>query len=145
MDTERSRLQAVREHVPKLGQLGVAVLLHEAGDVVAAAPAAGLTLDREGRDEEVREGLGVVSHGWRAGGLLELGSDFYDRDTFDPGVLDWPDQEPLRRVLDSLLEMLLVVLHRLASDAKRRRELRRNWPHRKRPATTNRARHYHAR
>jgi hypothetical protein len=43
--------------MPKLRQLGVAVLFHEPGDVVAPAPAAGLALDREGRDAEVREGV----------------------------------------------------------------------------------------
>jgi hypothetical protein len=33
--------------MPKLGKLHVAVLFHEPGDAVAAAPAAGLTLDRQ--------------------------------------------------------------------------------------------------
>jgi hypothetical protein len=40
----------------------IAVLLDQLGDVVAAAAAARLALDREGRDEEVGEGVGVVSH-----------------------------------------------------------------------------------
>ena len=57
------RLRAVGEHVPQLRQLGVAVFLNEPGDVVTASSAAGLALDREGRDAKVREGVGVVSHG----------------------------------------------------------------------------------
>ena len=44
-------------------QLGVAGLFHQAGDVVAAAAAARLALDREGRDAEIREGVGVIAHG----------------------------------------------------------------------------------
>jgi hypothetical protein len=52
----------IGEYMPQLGELGVAVLFHQPGDVIAAAPAAGLALDREGRDAEIREGVGVVSH-----------------------------------------------------------------------------------
>src|ERR1700733_16028357 len=46
-----------------------------------------------------------------AGGLLELGSDFCDRDTLDPGALDCSEQEPLDGVPNGLGELLLVVLH----------------------------------
>jgi hypothetical protein len=53
MDALRSGLRAVGEHVAQVRQLRIAVLLDEPGDVVAAAPAAGLALDREGRDAEV--------------------------------------------------------------------------------------------
>ena len=52
VDAEGSRLRAIGEHVPQLRELGIAVLFHEPGDVVAAAPAAGLALDRQGRDAE---------------------------------------------------------------------------------------------
>jgi hypothetical protein len=48
MDAERLRLRAIGEHVPQLGSFAI------------AAPAAGLALDREGRDAEVREGVGVA-------------------------------------------------------------------------------------
>ena len=65
-DAERFRLRAIGEHVPQLRQFHVAVLFHEAGDVVAAAPTAGLALDRQGRDAEIREGVGVVSHSFGA-------------------------------------------------------------------------------
>ena len=61
-DALRSRLRAVREDVPQLRQLRIAVLFHELRDVVAAAPAARLALDREGGDAEIRESVGVVSH-----------------------------------------------------------------------------------
>jgi hypothetical protein len=61
-DAGRFRLRAVGEHVPQFGQLHVAVFFHEAGDVVATAPTAGLALDRQGRAAEVRERVGVVSH-----------------------------------------------------------------------------------
>jgi hypothetical protein len=54
-DAERFRLRAIGEHVPQLRQFHVAVLFYEAGDVVAAAPTAGLALDRQGRDAEIRE------------------------------------------------------------------------------------------
>ena len=60
MDALRLRLRAIGEHVPEVGKLHVAILLHQLRDVVAAAPAAGLALDRQGRDEEVREGVRVV-------------------------------------------------------------------------------------
>ena len=62
VDALRSRLRAVRQDVPELGKLGVAILFHEPGDVVATTPAARLAFDREGRDEEVRERVRVVSH-----------------------------------------------------------------------------------
>ena len=52
VDAEGSCLRAIGEHVPQLRELGIAVLFHEPGDVVAAAPAAGLALDRQGRDAE---------------------------------------------------------------------------------------------
>jgi hypothetical protein len=52
--------------MPQLGELGVAVLFHEPRDVVATAPTARFALDREGRDEEVRERVRVVSHGFGA-------------------------------------------------------------------------------
>jgi hypothetical protein len=55
MDALRSRLRAIREYMPQLGQLRITVLFDQPGDVVAAAPAAGLALDRERRHEEVRE------------------------------------------------------------------------------------------
>ena len=41
--------------VSQLGELHVAVLLHEPGDVVAPAPDTGFALNREGGDAEVRE------------------------------------------------------------------------------------------
>ena len=54
--------------MPQLGELGVAVLFHEPRDVVATAPTARFALDGEGRDEEIREGVGVVSHRrWNSG------------------------------------------------------------------------------
>jgi hypothetical protein len=46
------------------------------------------------------------------GGLLELSFNFCDRDTLDLGVLDRPEAEPLRRVLNDLREVLLVILRR---------------------------------
>ena len=49
--------------MPQLGELGVAVLFHEPRDVVATAPTARFALDRERRDEEIREGVRVISHG----------------------------------------------------------------------------------
>jgi hypothetical protein len=62
--------------MPQLRQFHIAVLFHELGDVVAAATPAGLALDREGKDAEIREGVGLVSHARCAGGLLELGFNF---------------------------------------------------------------------
>ena len=61
------RLRAIGEHVPQFGKLGIAVLLHEPGDVVAAAPAARLAFDRQGGDAKVPQGVCVVSHA--SGGL----------------------------------------------------------------------------
>jgi hypothetical protein len=59
------RLRAIGQHMPEVGQLGVAIFLDELGDVLAPAPAAGLALDRERGDAEIREGVvGVVSHGF---------------------------------------------------------------------------------
>ena len=58
MDAERARLWANGEDVQELGQPGVAVFLDELG--LAAKSAAGLALDREGRDAEVRERVGVA-------------------------------------------------------------------------------------
>jgi hypothetical protein len=58
----RPRLRATGKHVPQLGQFHIAVFRDELCDVVSAAPAAGLALDREGRDAEVRECVGVVSN-----------------------------------------------------------------------------------
>jgi hypothetical protein len=51
----------VGTYYPFLGQLGVAVFFHEAGDGVAAEPAAGFALDRERWDAEVGESVRVVS------------------------------------------------------------------------------------
>ena len=48
-DAERFRLRAIGEHVPQLRQFHVAVFFHQAGDVVAASPAAGLAFDRQGK------------------------------------------------------------------------------------------------
>jgi hypothetical protein len=62
MDAERSRLRAVRENMPQLRQLGVAVPFHKPGDVITTTPAARRALDRQGRDEKVRERVRVVSH-----------------------------------------------------------------------------------
>jgi hypothetical protein len=61
MDAERARLGAIGEDVQELGQPGVAVFFHEAGDGVAAEPAAGFALDRERWDAEVGESVRVVS------------------------------------------------------------------------------------
>jgi hypothetical protein len=58
--------------MPQLGELGVAVLFHELRDVVATAPAARLALDRERRDTEVRERVGVVSHASGSLGLMRV-------------------------------------------------------------------------
>jgi hypothetical protein len=58
MDALGVCLGAIREHMPQLGELGVAVLFHEFCDVLATSPAAQRALDREGRDAEVREGVG---------------------------------------------------------------------------------------
>jgi hypothetical protein len=49
--------------MPQLGELGVAVLFHQPRDVVATPTAASLAFDREGRDEKIRQRVGVVSHG----------------------------------------------------------------------------------
>jgi hypothetical protein len=62
IDALRSRFRAICEHVQQLRELGVAVLFHEPGDVVAAAPPAGFALDREGVGVEVRERVRVLSH-----------------------------------------------------------------------------------
>jgi hypothetical protein len=62
MDAVGVRLRAIGEHVPQLRKLGVAVLFDEAGDDIAAAATAGLALDGQGGDEEVREGVGVITH-----------------------------------------------------------------------------------
>jgi hypothetical protein len=62
MDAERLRLRAVREDVPQFWKLHVAVLLDQAGDVIAADAAAWLALDRQGRGAKVQEGVRVVSH-----------------------------------------------------------------------------------
>jgi hypothetical protein len=72
-DAGRFRLRAVGEHVPQFGQLHVAVFFHEAGDVVATAPTAGLALDRQGRAAEVRERVGVVSQARFLAGLAKAG------------------------------------------------------------------------
>ena len=45
-----------------MGGTGVAAPLDEFSDGVAANPAAGDALDREGRNEEVRQGVSVLSH-----------------------------------------------------------------------------------
>ena len=63
---ERPGLRAIGQHVPQVRQFHIAVLLDELGDVVATAPAAGFALDRQGRDAEVRERVGVVSYAWVA-------------------------------------------------------------------------------
>jgi hypothetical protein len=72
MDAERAGLRAIGEHMPQLGEPGVAVLFHEPGDAVATAPAAWLALDRERRDEEVRKGVRAVSHAWGGLGLTRV-------------------------------------------------------------------------
>ena len=70
------------ERLTTSAALGVAVLFHEPGDVVATAPAAGLALDREGGKSEsvcawslmLRGGLGLMrvvwlaAEGWPVGG-----------------------------------------------------------------------------
>jgi hypothetical protein len=48
MDAVGLRLRAIRQHVPQLRQLHIAVLFHEPGDVVAAASAAVRAFDRQG-------------------------------------------------------------------------------------------------
>ena len=71
MDADGARLRAIGELVQEFGQRGIAVLLDQLGDVVAAA---WLRTDREGWDAEVREGVGVVSHaGCFAGAALSGG------------------------------------------------------------------------
>jgi hypothetical protein len=62
MDALRLRLRAIGEHVPEVGKLHVAILLHQLRDVVAAAPAAGLAFDGDGRDAEVGEVEIVAGH-----------------------------------------------------------------------------------
>jgi hypothetical protein len=56
MDALRPRLRAIGEDVTQVGKLYIAIFLDQPGDVVAAAPAAGLALDRQGRGAEVGEG-----------------------------------------------------------------------------------------
>jgi hypothetical protein len=63
MDAVGVRFGAIGERVPQIGELGVAVLFHQPGDVVATAPAAQWALDRKGRDAEIRQRVGVFSHG----------------------------------------------------------------------------------
>jgi hypothetical protein len=67
MNAKRSGLRAIREHMPQLGQLGVAVLLHEPGDVVAPAPAARLALRSRARGRGGPRGWGrdLSCLGWR--------------------------------------------------------------------------------
>lgn len=56
----------------QLRQLGVAALFHELRDVVRAAAATRLALDREGRDAEVRGAAAIV----KGRGLL-IGAPFF--------------------------------------------------------------------
>jgi hypothetical protein len=62
-------------------------------------------------------GASNLSRPAEVGGLLELSFNFCDRDTHDPAVLDYPEREPLRRVLNGLREMLLVEFCAATSDA----------------------------
>src|ERR1700722_8860892 len=52
-----------------------------------------------------------LMHGSRARSLEPLSLDFFDQDILDLDALDRPEREGLGRVLNSLREMLLVVLH----------------------------------
>jgi hypothetical protein len=64
MDALRLCPEAIREHMPQLRKVSAAVLFHELRD--AAAPAARLGFDRQGRDAEIRERVGVISRAsWR--------------------------------------------------------------------------------
>jgi hypothetical protein len=82
IDARGLGLRAICKHVQQFGQLGIAVLLDELRDAIAAAPAAGCALDREGGDPKVREGVRVVSHasggprvsssGWRRRAEIEV-------------------------------------------------------------------------
>src|ERR1700722_11131795 len=108
-------LRAIGEHVQRLRQLGVAVLFHEPCAAVAAGAAARFALDREVGTRKSESVCAWSRTSRCAGGLLELGCDFCDRDTLDPGTLDCPEQEPLGGVPNGLRELLPVVLHRLVS------------------------------
>jgi hypothetical protein len=46
MDALRTGLRAIGEDMPQIGELRVAILFDELGDVVAPDPSAGLALDR---------------------------------------------------------------------------------------------------
>src|ERR1700677_1993715 len=93
MDALRSRFRAIREYMPQLRELGVAILLDQLGHAVAAAPAAALALDRQGGDEEVRERVRVIAHGaiglraWRASFWRQLWRKFCGLLAFSRGRL----------------------------------------------------------
>ena len=101
MDAERLRLRAIREDVPQLRELHVAVPFDQAGDVVPPISAAGFAFDREGWDAEVGEGVGVVSQWGRPLARVRTLATQGGRDTASlaasrppPSMLSLEDRKP---------------------------------------------------
>jgi hypothetical protein len=61
VDAGRARFRAVGEHLKQIGQLRIAVLLHELRNAVAPAPTAGLADNRERRLPNVGQGDRAVA------------------------------------------------------------------------------------